>query len=106
MYTRTDSDYLILKQHGCCYLGPDYDSRTHKGPSPYCGVHDLVPGTLYCEEHHGMLYQKGSALRKRHKDIRKANNIRMIESLFNDAVAELEAEGFDFDAKPVDEEMI
>jgi hypothetical protein len=30
----------------------------------------------------------------------------MIESLFNDAVAELEAEGFDFDAKPVDEEMI
>lgn len=103
---RNDQDYIILKQYGCTYLGPEYDARTHKGAPTYCGCKDLVADTLYCQEHYDLMYVKGSALRKRHKDIRKANNIRMIESLFNDAVAELEAEGFDFDAKPVDEEMI
>lgn len=106
MHTRTDADYIVLKQHGCTYLGPAYDARTHKGASPYCGCKTLVPGTLYCSEHYELMYQKGSSLRKRHKDIARANSVRMIESLFNDAVAELEAEGFDFDAKPVDEEML
>jgi hypothetical protein len=52
------------------------------------------------------MYVKGSALRKRHKDQRRANAVRLIESLFNEAVAELEAEGFDFDLKPVDEELV
>jgi hypothetical protein len=39
------------------------------------------------------MYQKGSALRKRHKDIRRAEAVWDIESLFHEAVAELEAEG-------------
>jgi hypothetical protein len=103
--TRTDQDYAVLKHYGCTYLGPDYDPRTHRGVTPYCGCKDLVKDTLYCEEHYALMYVKGSALRKRHKDTRRADAVRLIESLFNEAVAELEAEGFDFDLKPVDEEL-
>jgi hypothetical protein len=100
------ADGLALKQYGCTYLGPDYDPRTHRGVTPYCGCKDLVKDTLYCEEHYALMYVKGSALRKRHKDTRRADAVRLIESLFNEAVAELEAEGFDFDLKPVDEELV
>jgi hypothetical protein len=46
------------------------------------------------------MYQKGSALRKRTKDIRRAQAFWDLESAFNDAVRELEDEGFDFDAPP------
>lgn len=106
MYTADSSNLATLKQYGCTYLGPAYDARSHKGASPYCGAHDLVQGTLYCTQHYDVMYVKGSALRKRHKDIRTADNVRMIESLFNEAVAELEAEGFDFDMKPIDEELV
>jgi hypothetical protein len=37
--------------------------------------------------------QQGTALRRRHKDIRLAAQAQSIDSLFNDVVAELEAEG-------------
>jgi len=92
---RTDSDYAILKPYGCTYLGPSYDPRTHKGPTPYCGCKDLVQGTLYCATHYEGMYVKGSALRKRHKDTRKADALRQLVSDFNAAVEELENEGFD-----------
>jgi hypothetical protein len=52
------------------------------------------------------MYQKGTALRKRSKDARKANAIRDIISDFNAAVEELEAEGFDLDCRPVTEELV
>jgi hypothetical protein len=41
------------------------------------------------------MYQKGSALRKRHKDQRRANSIHELVSDFNAVVEELELEGFD-----------
>jgi hypothetical protein len=41
------------------------------------------------------MYVKGSALRKRKKDTRRADAIRQLISDFNAAVEELEAEGFD-----------
>jgi len=91
---RTDADYITLKPYGCTYLGPAYDPRKHVGAPPYCGCKDLYADTLYCVEHASIMYVKGSALRKRHKDIRVANNSRMLESLFHEAVAELEAEGY------------
>jgi hypothetical protein len=91
-----DKDYLSLKQYGCTYLGSAYDPRnTRSEPTPYCGRHDLVEGTLYCTEHHGMMYVKGSALRKRKKDTRKADAIRQLISDFDAVVAELDAEGYD-----------
>lgn len=55
-----------------------------------------LEGKSYCEEHQWVVYQKGSALSKRKKDIRIANNVRQIESLINEAVEELIEEGYDF----------
>jgi hypothetical protein len=52
------------------------------------------------------MYVKGSALRKRTRDQRKANALRQLMSDFNAAVEELEAEGFDFDMTPIDEGMV
>jgi hypothetical protein len=55
------------------------------------------------------MYVKGSALRKRHKDVRKANALRQLVSDFNAAVEELESEGFDVyapsDLKELDSEL-
>lgn len=92
-----DRDYAVLRQYGCTYLG----QGTHA-----CGSKDLVAGYLYCEQHYTAMYQKGTALRKRGKDQRKANAIRDIISDFNAAVEELEAEGFDLDCRPVTEELV
>jgi len=97
MYTDR-GDRALLKQYGCTYLGATYDARTHKGASPYCGAHDLVEGTLYCTQHYESMYVKGSALRKRTKDQRRANALRQLVSDFNAALEELESEGFDVDA--------
>jgi hypothetical protein len=47
----------------------------------------------YCEQHLARVGQQGTALRRRHKDIRLAAELQDIDSLFNDVVAELEAEG-------------
>lgn len=52
-----------------------------------------VQGRAYCEEHLWRVYQKGTAVHRR-KDTRVANDIRTWESLFNEAVEELEQEGF------------
>ena len=94
------ADSQALAKYGCTYLGPTYDSRTHQGPTPYCGCKSLVGDTLYCAEHYTLMYQKGSALRKRTKDVRRAEAYWSLESAFNEAVKELEEEGFDFDAPP------
>jgi hypothetical protein len=108
MYT-DHSDRIALKQYGCTYLGPTYDARTHVGPSPYCGSHDLVEGTLYCTQHYEQMYVKGSALRKRTKDQRRANALRQLVSDFNAALEELESEGFDVyaptDMRELDQEL-
>jgi hypothetical protein len=79
--------------HSCTYLGVDYDPRTSRvSPAPYCGC--ATNGySSYCEEHYPVVYAVGSGLRKRHKDIRVAEAVHTIESLFHEAVAELEAEG-------------
>jgi hypothetical protein len=37
----------------------------------------------------------GTARAKRHKEVRTVNRVRLIESLFNEAIEQLEAEGFD-----------
>jgi hypothetical protein len=57
-----------------------------------CGDRQLA-GCLYCEPHLARVGQKGTALRRRHKDIRLAQTVQSIDSLFNDVVAELEAAG-------------
>lgn len=56
--------------------------------------HEAVEGRSYCESHLWRVYEQGSALAKRRKDKRTADNVRTIEQLFDEAVQELEAEGF------------
>ena len=103
---RTDADYQVLKQYGCTYLGPDYDPRTHLGATPYCGCKTLVADTLYCPEHHEIMYVKGSALRRRHKDIKRAEALRQLISDFNLVVEDLESEGFEvYEPTPLESEL-
>ena len=79
-----DRDLVLVRALGCQWLGPN--------PTE-CGSKDLVDGAVYCKEHHPLMYQKGTALRKRHKDKRKAIQQWDLESLFNEAVEELVNEG-------------
>jgi len=52
-----------------------------------------IEGKSYCEEHVWAVYQKGSAHARRKKDLRTVDSVRLWESLFNEALEELEAEG-------------
>ena len=93
-----NSLYTHNTTKGCTYLAQDYDSRTSRiSPAPYCGCVDMHEDSSFCTEHYPVVYQVGSGLRKRHKDIRVANTVWTLESLFHEVVAELEAEGVDFD---------
>ena len=58
-----------------------------------CGC-AVVKGRSYCEEHLWLVYKQGSNLTTRKKDIRVAADVRLWESLFNEAVEELVDEGF------------
>lgn len=78
----------------CTYLASDYDSRTSRvSPAPYCGCKDLREGSSFCNTHYPVVYQEGTHNRKRHADIRRANSVWTLESLFHEVVAELEEEG-------------
>ena len=70
----------------CQYIGT--------GTRPTC-THTALEGQSYCAEHYALVYQKGTARGKRHKEVRVVNRVRLIESLFNEAIEQLEAEGFD-----------
>ena len=73
----------------CQWIGPE-----QKGPlfRPTC-CQPVVLGRAYCEEHLWRVYSKGTALRKRHKDIKRANATWDLESTINDIVQELVDEG-------------
>jgi hypothetical protein len=53
-----------------------------------------VPGRSYCEHHIWQVYQKGTALGKRKKDLRVVDRVRALEQLMDEAIQELEAEGY------------
>lgn len=55
--------------------------------------HPTVPGRSYCEHHIWRVYQQGTALGRRKKDIRVANSVFDWQSLLNEAVEELIDEG-------------
>jgi hypothetical protein len=56
-----------------------------------------LEGLCYCEQHYTQGHKEHTALRTRHKDIRRANTLWTLESDFHEAVSELEEEGVDFD---------
>ena len=53
-----------------------------------------LEGFSYCAEHYAMVYKVGSG-RVRKKDNRTANRVRLVESLFQEAIDQLIMEGFD-----------
>jgi len=74
----------------CQYIG----SNDHSTLTPTC-CSPAVAGRAYCTEHLYVVYKQGTARAKRHKEIRTVDKVRMVESLMNEAIAELEAEGYD-----------
>lgn len=70
----------------CSYIGPASRLRATCTAQP-------VEGRSYCEEHLWLVYQKGSAVNRK-KDRRIAEQTWDIESAMNDALNELEAEGW------------
>lgn len=57
--------------------------------------HTVHPERNYCLEHLFVVYKEGSARKRRKKDEKVAGTVWDLESAMNEAVAELEAEGFD-----------
>lgn len=55
---------------------------------------DIVKDRSYCEDHIWIVYQKGTALGKRRKDLRTVDQIRILDDLMNQAIQELELEGY------------
>ena len=73
--------------HTCQYIGA-------QGTRPTC-THRALEGHSYCAEHLAIVYKQGSKRATRHKELRTVDKVRIVESLMNEAIAELEAEGFD-----------
>ena len=71
----------------CQYIGG-------AGLHPTC-THAAIEGRSYCIEHLALVYKAGTARATRHKEKRIVNKVRLVESLFNEAIEQLEAEGFD-----------
>ena len=78
-----------LEQVECQWFGPDSEYPRLR---PTC-CQPTVPGRSYCEEHLWRVYQQGTALRRRRRDIETAEAVHHWVSLINEAVAELEDEG-------------
>ena len=73
--------------HACQYIGSD-------GYKPTC-THTALAGHSYCAEHLAVVYKQGTSRARRHKEMRTVDKVRIVESIMNEAIAELEAEGFD-----------
>ena len=73
----------------CQWIGPEQEGPSYK----YTCACKPIEGRSYCEEHQWQVYQKGTHLARRKKDTRIADSVHLWESLFNEAVEELENEG-------------
>ena len=70
-----------------------HDTCQYIGTGPRCTAHTLE-GKSYCEQHYALVYKVGSG-RQRRKDTAQAQRVRYIQQLMQDAIDQLEAEGFD-----------
>ena len=66
---------------------------TYIGTGSGCD-NSAIEGTSYCAEHYALVYKVGSG-RQRKKDTRQAARVRLVESLFQEAIDQLIIEGFD-----------
>jgi hypothetical protein len=69
----------------CTYLGAS---------TTPCGC-ATVEGRSYCAEHLFKVYKQGTTRAKRKKELQTVDKVRIVQELLNDAIAELEAEGYD-----------
>lgn len=69
----------------CTWLGPNSLVETCSQPS--------LDAFSYCKHHYPLVYREGTAQRRRLRERYSAEAIWDIENAFNEAVAELEAEG-------------
>ena len=53
-----------------------------------------LAGKSYCAEHYAVVYNTGSALRKRKKDLRRVKAIQDLQQMILDIAEELEDEGW------------
>ena len=60
-------------------------------------THLAMEGRSYCLHHYPQVYQAGTARARRKKDERVAATVWNVQDAFNEAVAELEAEGYSFE---------
>lgn len=60
-------------------------------------THTALEGRSYCVHHFPRVYQEGSAVRRK-KDARRAAAVWDLENALNEAIAELEEEGYDIRA--------
>ena len=67
----------------CSYIGTGSGCTQH-----------TVNGSSYCAEHYALVYKVGSG-RVRKRDTRQADRVRMVETLFQEAIELLILEGFD-----------
>ena len=70
------------------------DTCTYIGLGAGCTAPSLL-GRNYCEEHLYVVYKQGTARAKRKKELTIVDKVRIVEELMHEAIAELEAEGFD-----------
>lgn len=63
------------------------------GDGQGCTEHSAAESS-YCLKHYAVVYKVGSGVRRR-KDERTVNKVRMVQQLFQEAIDQLEAEGFD-----------
>lgn len=66
----------------CCWIGEGEGC-----------THTVVLGRSYCTEHLWRVYQEGTAV-KRKKDLRTVDSVRTWTTLMDEAISELEDEGF------------
>ena len=67
---------------------------TYIGEGEGCTA-ECLPGKNYCEQHYFLIYKQGTARALRKKELRTVDKVRIVEDLLNEAIAELEAEGYD-----------
>ncbi len=70
-----------------------HDTCQYIGTGARCTARTLE-GKSYCEEHYAVVYKVGSG-RQRKKDAAQAQRVRYVQQLMQEAIDQLEAEGFD-----------
>jgi len=63
------------------------------GDGQGCSAHSAQDSS-YCVQHYGLVYRVGSG-RVRKKDMRTAEKVRLVQQLMQEAIDQLEMEGFD-----------